>query len=101
MPNDFRNWSSHDSLGNISADFMNLLNEVCRDYLRRKGTKGGPVVVPPQTEVHLRNMLPDSHLAQYAVCSVGSPIVYPDENDSFFFGKAVFDAAPPAGGGKF
>lgn len=95
MPNWARHWTSGESLNHVSAEFMNYLVDVVRDYLRRKGAKPGQVIIPPKTEVYIKNVSA-THLRQFAIVQIGTALVEPDEDEETFFGKSVFKSAAPA-----
>ena len=100
MPTIFHRWSSHDTLSHTTAERENVLNDVIRDFLKRKGQKAGEILIPPAAEVYIDNQS-QTDRAQYSIVQVGTPLVYPAESDICFFGKAVFKLEPPASGAKF
>ena len=89
MPNWTRKWSPGDSLNNVSSEFMNLLIDVVRDWLRRKGTQPGKVITPTENTVYVKNES-SVNLDQFSIVRVGDDLVAPTEDDDSFFGKVAF-----------
>ena len=100
MPNWTRKWSPGDSLNNVSSEFMNLLIDVVRDWLRRKGTQPGKVITPTENTVYVKNES-SVNLDQFSIVRVGDDLVAPTEDDDSFFGKVAFKITSPLAAKQF
>lgn len=83
------------------ADFLNELQEMLKWWHRQIGTKAGPVVVPSETEIWVKNSNTLKHRPQYSIISLGTQLVAPDAEKSFFFGKGIFEIAAPVASSPF
>lgn len=98
MPPLFKFWAPGDDF-QVSAQFMNLLNECLQDYLRRKGQKAGSVKFQADPEVWVKNTSGSVDYDQYSIVKLGAKRIFPVDN--FFYGKMVFEIAPPVAGEPF
>lgn len=105
MPDIFRHWSPNDPLNGLPADFMNLLVEMGKDYLRkRNATSPVKIAIPTETNVGVKNVSGQT-LQQYSIVRCATPAVQPsvrpNAEEPYCYGNVVFETAAPAEGESF
>lgn len=96
MPDIFRKWTSGDPINGLSSEFLNVLVEVAKDYLRRKKS-GFTDIVGDEfgKELFVKNSS-GSFLAQFSVVGIGTEIIIPSGADTSFFKDSVFETTAPS-----
>ena len=96
----FQKFKAGDQL-RLSAELQNLTVDTVQAYLRDRGDiRGGRATRGQVVELLIRNNS-GADLNQFAIVGIGTPLVYPGDDDETFFGPLVYDSDEPVTGQPF
>ncbi len=96
----FRTWSSGQPF-RPTAEWLNLMNEVGKDFMRRKRfADPGNLKTADDTVLRIKNNS-GGDIAQYAIAGIGAKVVGPSGADTSSFGQIAFDSTAPVQGLPF